>query len=162
MGWRGPWARGHQIQSCNGARPTALTRTLGQMLSAPGNALIVTAVQDDARSVKLMRENVMVSVQPAWQGQVDLTALMQMLAAEHEINEVLVEAGPTLNGALLNAGLIDEVIIYMAPHLMGDAARGLFHLPGLQQMSQRIVLDIQDVRAVGCDWRISAKIVRNN
>ena len=133
-----------------------------RLLSAPGNALIVTTVQDDARSVKLMRENVTVSVQPARQGQVDLTALMQMLAVEHEINEVLVEAGPTLNGALLNAGLIDEVVIYMAPHLMGDAARGLFHLPGLQHMGQRIALDIQDIRAVGQDWRITAKIVGNN
>ena len=133
-----------------------------RLLSAPGNALIVTTAQDDVRSVKLMSENVTVSVQPARQGQVDLTALMQMLAVEHEINEVLVEAGPTLNGALLDAGLIDEVIIYMAPHLMGDAARGLFHLPGLQHMSQRIALDIQDIRAVGQDWRITAKIVGNN
>ncbi len=166
-----------------------------RLLNAPGSVLIVTTVQDRARSARLVRENVAVSVQPArhdcmaapWhpaiaallhpctadaggratpgavaEGGVDLTALMQMLAAEHEVNEVLVEAGPTLNGALLNAGLIDEVIIYMAPHLMGDAARGLFHLPGLQQMNQRIALDIQDIRAVGCDWRISAKIVRNN
>ena len=149
-----------------------------RLLNEPGNTLIVTTVQDDARSVKVMRENVMVSVQPAWhdctdaggratpgavaEGQVDLMALMQMLAVEHEINEVLVEAGPTLNGALLNAGLIDEVIIYMAPHLMGDAARGLFHLPDLHQMNQRIALDIQDIRAVGCDWRITAKIVRKN
>jgi len=133
-----------------------------RLLNEPGGTLIVTTVQDDARGARLVRENVMVSVQPARQGSVDLTALMQMLAAEHEINEVLVEAGPTLNGALLNAGLIDEVIIYMAPHLMGDAARGLFHLPGLQQMSQRVALDIQDIRAVGCDWRITAKIVRTN
>ncbi len=133
-----------------------------RLLNAPGSTLIVTTVQDRARSAGLVRENVTVSVQPARHDGVNLTALMQMLATEHEINEVLVEAGPTLNGALLNAGLIDEVIVYMAPHLMGDAARGLFHLPGLQQMSQRVALDIQDIRAVGCDWRISAKIVRNN
>lgn len=133
-----------------------------RLLHESGRTLIVTTAQDRARSDRLTHENVTVSVQPARPGGVDLAALMQMLATEHEINEVLVEAGPTLNGALLNAGLIDEVIIYMAPHLMGDAARGLFHLPALQQMSQRVALDIQDIRAVGCDWRITAKIVRDH
>ena len=68
------------------------------------------------------------------------------------------EAGATLCGALLQAGLIDELVIYMAPHLMGDAARGLFTLPGLEQMAQRIKLSINDIRAVGDDWRITARI----
>ncbi len=133
-----------------------------RLLHEPGRTLIVTTAQDRARSDGLTRENVTVSVQRARQGGVDLLALMQMLATEYEINEVLVEAGPTLNGALLNAGLIDEMIIYMAPHLMGDAARGLFHLPALQQMSQRVALAIQDIRAVGCDWRITTKIIRDH
>jgi diaminohydroxyphosphoribosylaminopyrimidine deaminase/5-amino-6-(5-phosphoribosylamino)uracil reductase len=70
---------------------------------------------------------------------------------------VLLETGATLSGAMLEHGLIDEMVIYLAPHLMGDQARGLFHLPGLSEMSQRIQLDIMDIRAVGDDWRITAK-----
>ncbi len=91
----------------------------------------------------------------AVEGRVDLHQLMKHLA-KHEINDVMVEAGPVLNGALLQAGLIDEVVIYMAPKLMGDGARGLFHLPELHAMDQNIGLDITDIRAVGNDWRITA------
>ncbi|NQY27471.1 MAG: bifunctional diaminohydroxyphosphoribosylaminopyrimidine deaminase/5-amino-6-(5-phosphoribosylamino)uracil reductase RibD [Piscirickettsiaceae bacterium] len=86
-------------------------------------------------------------------GQVDLSALMAALA-KREINEVMVEAGSVLNGALLQAGLIDELVIYMAPKLMGDGAKGLFHLPELQTMAQNIDLKIIDIRAIGRDWRI--------
>jgi diaminohydroxyphosphoribosylaminopyrimidine deaminase/5-amino-6-(5-phosphoribosylamino)uracil reductase len=77
-----------------------------------------------------------------------------------ELNEVHLEAGATLSGALLAAGWVDELLIYMAPHLLGDAARGLFTLPGLERMEQRIELSIGDMRAVGRDWRISAAVKR--
>jgi len=88
--------------------------------------------------------------------QVDLTALMQELA-KRQINEVMLEAGAVLNGAMLNAKLIDELVIYMAPKLMGDQAKGLFHLPLLHTMADNIALDIVDIRPVGKDWRITAK-----
>lgn len=86
---------------------------------------------------------------------IDLNALMAVLA-QREINEVMVEAGAVLNGALLQAKLIDELIIYMAPKVMGDMAKGLFQLPDLQHMSQSIEFQITDMRAVGRDWRITA------
>jgi diaminohydroxyphosphoribosylaminopyrimidine deaminase/5-amino-6-(5-phosphoribosylamino)uracil reductase len=73
-----------------------------------------------------------------------------------EINEVLLETGPTLAGAAVSEGLVDEILIYLAPHLMGDAGRGLFSLPGLDRMRDRIPLAITDVRAVGRDLRITA------
>ncbi|HIO91663.1 MAG TPA: bifunctional diaminohydroxyphosphoribosylaminopyrimidine deaminase/5-amino-6-(5-phosphoribosylamino)uracil reductase RibD [Leucothrix mucor] len=76
--------------------------------------------------------------------------------AKREINEVHVEAGQTLTGALLQEGLVDELIIYMAPTLMGSDARGLFNLPLLESMQDRIHLDIKDIRAIGRDWRIIA------
>ncbi len=78
-----------------------------------------------------------------------------------QINEVHLEAGATLCGALLQAGLVDELVVYMAPQLMGDAARGLFVLPGLEHMQQRIRLSISDIRAIGDDWRISATVAAN-
>jgi diaminohydroxyphosphoribosylaminopyrimidine deaminase / 5-amino-6-(5-phosphoribosylamino)uracil reductase len=92
---------------------------------------------------------------PAKDDQVDLSALMAELA-QREINEVMVEAGAVLNGALLREQLIDELVIYMAPKLMGDSARGIFHLPELKTMAQNIDLNITDIRAVGNDWRITA------
>jgi diaminohydroxyphosphoribosylaminopyrimidine deaminase/5-amino-6-(5-phosphoribosylamino)uracil reductase len=91
-------------------------------------------------------------------GQIDLQALMQDLANK-EINLLHVEAGSVLCGALLKNDLVDEIIIYMAPHIMGDAAKGLFHLPGLDQMKDRISLDIKDVRSMGNDIRITAQPV---
>jgi diaminohydroxyphosphoribosylaminopyrimidine deaminase/5-amino-6-(5-phosphoribosylamino)uracil reductase len=56
--------------------------------------------------------------------------------------------------------LVDELVIYLAPHLLGNAARGLFNIPVLESMQSRIALDIQDVRAVGHDWRITARLIR--
>ncbi len=84
---------------------------------------------------------------------------LMLLMAEQQYNDVLLEAGATLSGAMLEADLVDELIIYMAPHLMGSDARGLFNMPGLERMNQRINLNIQDIRAVGRDFRITAKPV---
>jgi diaminohydroxyphosphoribosylaminopyrimidine deaminase/5-amino-6-(5-phosphoribosylamino)uracil reductase len=87
--------------------------------------------------------------------QIDLKLLMNDLAKK-EINLLHVEAGSVLSGALLKNDLVDEIIIYMAPHIMGDGAKGLFHLPGLEQMKDRISLSIKDVRSIGNDIRITA------
>jgi diaminohydroxyphosphoribosylaminopyrimidine deaminase/5-amino-6-(5-phosphoribosylamino)uracil reductase len=84
---------------------------------------------------------------------IDLVALMEHLAAR-QCNEILVESGPRLAGALLQAGLLDELIIYMAPTLMGDRARPLLQLP-LDSMSQKVSLEVADVRRVGQDWRFT-------
>ncbi len=88
--------------------------------------------------------------------QIDLTLLMNDLAKK-EINLLHVEAGSVLSGALLKNDLVDEIIIYMAPHIMGDAAKGLFHLPELEQMKDRISLSIKDVRTIGNDIRITLR-----
>jgi len=87
---------------------------------------------------------------------VDLTAVLKYLADEHQANEVHVEAGSELCGALLAQQLVDEIVVYIAPHIMGDSAKGLFHLPELQKMQQRVDLEIKDIRAIGNDWRLTA------
>jgi len=87
---------------------------------------------------------------------VDLEGALKYLAEQHQANEVHVEAGNELCGALLDQQLVDEIVVYMAPHIMGDSAKGLFHLPGLNNMSERINLQIKDIRAIGKDWRITA------
>ncbi|SPJ34415.1 Riboflavin biosynthesis protein RibD [Kushneria phyllosphaerae] len=95
-------------------------------------------------------------------GQVDLEALMHYLADVEQCNEVLLESGSRLSGAMLDAGLVNELIIYMAPILMGDEARGLLTLSGLEKLSQRRQLSIVDVRAFGPDWRIIARPVNDH
>ncbi|ART63963.1 diaminohydroxyphosphoribosylaminopyrimidine deaminase [Kushneria marisflavi] len=95
-------------------------------------------------------------------GQVDLEALMHYLADVEQCNEVLLESGSRLSGAMLDAGLVNELVIYMAPILMGDEARGLLTLSGLEKLSQRRQLSIVDVRAFGPDWRIIARPVNDH
>lgn len=91
---------------------------------------------------------------PTRLGAIDLQSLLRLLAARYAANEVLVEAGSKLAGALLTQGLVDELIVYLAPHVMGDRARGLLTLPGLDTLAQRIALQWVDVRQVGDDLRV--------
>lgn len=128
-----------------------------KLLQMPGETLLVTGVADAEKGAWLARKGVEIVTLPLQGQRLDLSAVMQHLGSM-EINEVHLEAGATLCGALLQAGLIDELVIYMAPHLMGDTARGLFTLPGLDSMAQRVQLSFNDLRAVGEDWRISATI----
>lgn len=91
---------------------------------------------------------------PAGEQGLDLEVLLEALGAR-QCNEILVESGPRLAGALLAAGLLDELLIYMAPTLMGSTARPLFELP-LERMAQKLPLVIEDIQRVGQDWRIRA------
>lgn len=84
--------------------------------------------------------------------QVDLSWLIEKLGGLQH-NEVLIEAGPTLAGAFLQAGLIDEIVVYMAGKLMGSRGKPLFELP-LDTMSDTIALSIKGIQPVGHDWRI--------
>lgn len=94
---------------------------------------------------------------PSSNGQrVDLKALLLQLA-QRNLNEVLVEAGQVLNGALLHARLIDEFILYYAPKLMGSDARSMFALPELTEMQQVTDLEVSDIRHIGRDIRLRAK-----
>lgn len=125
-----------------------------KMLAVKGDVLIMTtptAKQADASNYQLERV-------AEKNGRVDLHAVLKSLA-DKEINEVHVEAGAILNGAFLQQQLVDEIVVYMAPHIMGNEARGLFALPGLSEMKDKISLNIQDVRMFAKDIRITAKPV---
>ena len=123
-----------------------------------GGALVFCAVDDKPRISGLTHTGANVIVLPNREGKVELGQMMEALA-QRGMNEVLVEAGYRLNGSLLKAGLVDELLLYIAPRLLGDKARGMFELPELQEMAGRRELEILDLRMVGRDLRMLARFV---
>lgn len=87
----------------------------------------------------------------------DLLEVLRLLA-RRSINEVHVETGATLAGSLVSEGLVDELVIFIAPHLLGGGAREVFALPVLESMSERTTLEITQTRRVGDDWRLIAQL----
>ncbi len=145
-----------------------------RILQLEGDTLIVTASTDsercraleDAGAELLVIDRDAVPAHPAptafvrpctSSGHLEWHHLLRELT-ERQINDVLIEAGATIAGSALRAGIIDELVLYMAPHLMGDAARGLVHLPGLDTMEQRIELQLTDLRQLGDDIRMTYRI----
>lgn len=141
--------------------PDLRTPPTARTLSLEGQVLIFTAVTDETRFAPLQTAGAEVQILPRAQRGVDLSMVLAELA-RRQVNELHLECGATLAGAMLKAGYIDELVVYMAPLVMGDGARGLFHLPDLESMQQRLRLEITDVRAVGQDWRITAQPVPVN
>jgi diaminohydroxyphosphoribosylaminopyrimidine deaminase/5-amino-6-(5-phosphoribosylamino)uracil reductase len=121
-----------------------------------GNVLIAGAHGDRERMRALEDRGAEVIVLPNRGGKVELSDLFRELA-RREVNEVHVEAGYRLNGSLLREHMVDELVLYLAPHLIGDAARGMFNLPELTDLSGRRNLTIHDIRMVGSDIRVVAR-----
>ncbi|BAV96523.1 bifunctional diaminohydroxyphosphoribosylaminopyrimidine deaminase/5-amino-6-(5-phosphoribosylamino)uracil reductase RibD [Lysobacter enzymogenes] len=90
---------------------------------------------------------------PVREGRIDLEAVLRLLA-ERGVNEIQLEAGATLAGAFLREGLVDEVLLYVAPVLLGETARPLFDGLGIEAMSRKFQLDVIDVRRLGEDTRV--------
>ncbi len=119
-----------------------------------GPTLVISTSAEQAADDYLAVGSELLAV-PGADGKVDLQAVLQTLAARG-CNEVLVEAGAGLSGAFWRAGLVDEVIVYMAPRLLGSQARPLMQLP-FESMSEAMDVAITDMRAIGQDWRITAR-----
>ena len=92
---------------------------------------------------------------------VDLPAMMEELG-RRRINELHVEAGAKLTGVLLAQGLVDELLLYFAPCLLGDTARGMFGFPALPDLESRIRLDLGEWTRLGEDWRVVARVVKQS
>lgn len=128
-----------------------------KMLHLPGRTLIFTTLKERALQARLSDAGAEVIVTgPASETFMD--TVLGYLAGEEEINEVLLEAGSKLAGSLLSKGLIDELVLYQAPVLLGDSSKGLFHLPALQSMTDRIQLRLIETRQVGEDMRLTLKV----
>ena len=79
--------------------------------------------------------------------------------AQEGINDLLVEAGPILSGNLLSLGMIDELVIYQAPHIMGSEVKPMFQTPAWKTLENKQQLVIEDIRKIGQDFKITAKPV---
>jgi diaminohydroxyphosphoribosylaminopyrimidine deaminase / 5-amino-6-(5-phosphoribosylamino)uracil reductase len=125
-------------------------------------ALVFTCSEDGEKRARLQAAGAEVVTAPqdaSKPGKTDLAAIARELG-NRGFNEVTVETGSKLNGSLLAAGVVDEIVIYLAPMLLGDGAHGLFALPELTSLDQAPRPRIVDVRAVGDDWRVTARMAR--
>lgn len=121
-----------------------------------GETVLVCAQAHAQRRDALLAAGAHILELPGPDGRVHLRALMQELGARG-INEVHVEAGATLNGALLQAGLVDEWVAYQAPLVMGHHARGVFDMPALEAMTGRLGFTLVDARMLGPDLRLTLR-----
>lgn len=125
-----------------------------RLFREPGPVLVVCS-EHSQRGPEYQARQAELLAMPGAAGHVDLTQLLGELAGRG-CNEVLVESGAGLAGAFWRAGLVDELIVYMAPRLLGSRARPLLELP-FDSMAEAMDVQITDLRAVGNDWRISAR-----
>jgi diaminohydroxyphosphoribosylaminopyrimidine deaminase / 5-amino-6-(5-phosphoribosylamino)uracil reductase len=122
-----------------------------------GNVLVAGALDDTAKIQALQSAGAEVLVLPNPHGKVELADLAAELG-RRGWNEVHIEAGNKLNGSLMREGLIDEIVVYLAPSLIGDSGRGMFNLPTLTSLDLRVPLTIRDVRMIGPDVRVIARV----
>ena len=130
---------------------------LSAKLLQSGRVLVAAAVEDKAGIAALQDKGAEVVVLPNARGKVELMDLMRELA-RRELNEVHVEAGYKLNGSLLVAGLVDELLIYLAPSILGDSACGMFSLSELTDLAQKRLVQFGGVQIIGSDLRILARV----
>jgi diaminohydroxyphosphoribosylaminopyrimidine deaminase/5-amino-6-(5-phosphoribosylamino)uracil reductase len=132
--------------------------TAAKLLSLPGETLIFTESKDKNKQTNLKEIGANV-IQLNSHGKKEfLNSVLKYIADEKEVNEVLLETGAILAGSMLEAGLIDEIIVYIAPVLMGHDARSLFQLPAIKTMTDRVQLEFSDIRMIGQDCRMTATI----
>ena len=123
-----------------------------------GGGTLIVAAEENPEKEKILRDlGNEVIVLPNASGKVDLQALMLELG-RRQINELHVEAGFKLNGSLIREGCVDELLVYLAPTLLGDA-QGMFNLPVLESLEQKKKLAFHEVKQLGADLRILARFI---
>jgi diaminohydroxyphosphoribosylaminopyrimidine deaminase/5-amino-6-(5-phosphoribosylamino)uracil reductase len=142
---------------------SALQTPLDSPIFMPGRKLFIyAALEDAARAEALTQQGATVLYLPGKNadgsptGKVDLAALLRDLG-HREINELHVEAGHKLNGSLVREGLVDELLVYLAPKLMGRGA-DMANFGPLTELSQALPLTFQSTSMVGPDLRILARV----
>ena len=132
-----------------------------KLLSMPGQVSVFTACADKAKIAALKAKNVDIINIAKTENGLDLRVVLEELAARG-INEVQVEAGARVCGAFIAAGLVDELVCYLSPFMLGDSARALAHLPSISSMQQRLSLDLVDMRKLGSDLRLTYEFLNRD
>ena len=132
-----------------------------KMLQTPGDILLVSALEKEFKTTQDLAAKIEQIYLPNDENKIDLYALLKFLALEKECNEVLVESGSTLAGAFIKAGLVDEIILYIAPKLLGHNGLPLFTIPGLESMADQIALEYSDVSLLGKDCRMRVRVLKS-
>lgn len=128
-----------------------------QALILQGGNALVAYTRDPENKADALREGGAELIHlPDGEGRICLKSLLHELA-RRQINEVMVEAGQGLNGALIQQQLIDEFLIYYAPFFLGGSAKGMLDIPALTEMSQRMEMEVFDLRLIGKDIRLRAR-----
>jgi diaminohydroxyphosphoribosylaminopyrimidine deaminase/5-amino-6-(5-phosphoribosylamino)uracil reductase len=130
---------------------------LSARLLKDGKTLVAGAVNETKRIEGLRSAGADTVIIPNDRGKVELFKLMEELASR-ELNEIHVEGGAKLNGSLLQAGVVDELLVYLAPSVIGNSGRGMFDLPELTELSRIKGLEIRALERVGEDIRVLARI----
>jgi diaminohydroxyphosphoribosylaminopyrimidine deaminase/5-amino-6-(5-phosphoribosylamino)uracil reductase len=133
--------------------PQLTTPPKARLFAEPGPVLVLTAATDAQALAALRAVGAEVTPYPGIATR-DLAAVLAELA-RRELNEVLVEAGPRLAGAFVEAGLVDEFVLYVAPHMLGHDAAPLAMLPMLDDLGERWEFRFADVRQVGTDLKLT-------
>ena len=119
--------------------------------------LLIAYANDKQKKLPQLKSLGIECIQLDDSGKVDLASLLKELA-KREVNEVWIEAGEGLNGAFLKANLIDELVIYYAPVILGSEAKGMFTLPAFENLENKITTTLLDHRWVGQDLRMRFKL----
>lgn len=122
-----------------------------------GPGTLIAAARQTEGAAALQARGAEIVVLPNASGKVELPDLLRELG-RRGLNEVHVEAGYKLNGSMLQEGLVDELLVYLAPSLMGDKAHGMFNLPVLETLSRQTRMTFTDVRQIGADIRVLARM----
>jgi diaminohydroxyphosphoribosylaminopyrimidine deaminase / 5-amino-6-(5-phosphoribosylamino)uracil reductase len=129
---------------------------LGARILDGGNLLVAAAVEDRAKIGALRARGVEVIVLPSASGKVELEDLVREFG-RRALNEVHVEAGFKLNGSLVAAGVVDELLVYIAPKMIGETGRGMFNLPAIERLADARRLRLMDATQIGNDVRLIAR-----
>ncbi len=124
-----------------------------KMATLAGETWVLTCSANREKQQRLEQQGFKIYLLPAEHGRLSLTAVFDFLG-QQQINEVFIEAGAVLNGALLAGHWVDEWIIYMATCILGDQGRGLFTLPDLHRITDKKTLKLQELRQIGTDLRM--------
>ena len=131
-----------------------------RIFDSDGQVLIFTAKAEDQAAEFRKSKTVEVVESPVLNGKIDLMKVMLELG-NRQMNEILLEAGSILCGNMLSSGLVDELVVYLSPDALGNDAKGMFAIPGMESLSDRINLEFRESVMVGRDLKLTLGVNRS-